>query len=401
MKPTRGKSICKQLKALRHSIAEENGIPLEQRECTYEGPCRGTCPRCEAEVQYLERALASRLKLGKAATVAGLSLSLAACGNGQGGPLVEADSLSDGEVFEEVGPEDTLMPPPPFPDSALPELEGIVALGDPNYPEEFTAPKNSQKDDFYDGYYTEPPVKAEFPGGQKALERWLDRHVQTPSQFEEDGIVGEVVAALRIESDGHVSGYRIIKGLEGCNNEARRVINTMPRWKPADIPGKGPVASIVTVSIPFMAVAVTGYVVDDQSDVFVIVDEEPQFPGGQEALYKWLEENIKYPKLAKENGIEGKVYVTFVIEKDGSITNAKLLRDIGGGCGAEAVRAVMTMPRWIPAKQRGETVRCQFNLPVTFTLTEEEREQAKRTGQKTVEDTVHAPVLYRKIPAEK
>lgn len=392
-----GKSICKQLKAVRQRIAEENDIPLEMPnttggserlqigdECTYEGPCRGTCPRCEAEVQYLERALSSRLKLGRAATVAGLSLSLAACGNGQGGPLVEADSLSDGEVFEEVGPEDTLTPPPPFPDSLLPELEGIVSLGDPNYPEEFAAPKDSQKDDFYDGYYTEPPVKAEFPGGQKALERWLDRHVQIPSQFEEDGIVGEVVAALRIESDGNVSGYRIIKGLEGCNNEARRVINTMPHWKPASIPGKGPVASIVTVSIPFMALGVVGYVVegempeDDQSDVFVIVDEDPQFPGGQEALYKWLEENIKYPKLAKENGIEGKVYVTFVIEKDGSITNAKLLRDIGGGCGAEAVRAVKTMPRWIPAKQRGETVRFQFNLPVTFTLTEEEREQAKK-----------------------
>ena len=381
-----GKSICKQLKAVRQRIAEENDIPLEQRECTYEGPCRGTCPRCEAEVQYLERALASRLKLGRAATVAGLSLSLAACGNGQGGPLVEADSLSEGEVFEEVGPEDTLMPPPLPPDFALPEpeLEGIVALGDPNYPEEFAAPKDSQKDDFYDGYYTEPPVKAEFPGGQKALERWLDRHVQTPSQVEVDGIVGEVVAALRIESDGNVSGYRIIKGLEGCNNEARRVINTMPHWKPASIPGKGPVASIVTVSIPFMALAVTGYEEegempeDDQSDVFVIVDEEPQFPGGQEALYKWLEENIKYPEQAKENGIEGKVYVTFVIEKDGSITNAKLLRDIGGGCGAEAVRAVKTMPRWIPAKQRGETVRVQFNLPITFTLTEEEREQAKK-----------------------
>ena len=381
-----GKSICKQLKAVRQRIAEENDIPLEQRECTYEGPCRGTCPRCEAEVQYLERALASRLKLGRAATVAGLSLSLAACGNGQGGPLVEADSLSEGEVFEEVGPEDTLMPPPLPPDFALPEpeLEGIVALGDPNYPEEFAAPKDSQKDDFYDGYYTEPPVKAEFPGGQKALERWLDRHVQTPSQVEVDGIVGEVVAALRIESDGNVSGYRIIKGLEGCNNEARRVINTMPHWKPASIPGKGPVASIVTVSIPFMALAVTGYEEegempeDDQSDVFVIVDEEPQFPGGQEALYKWLEENIKYPEQAKENGIEGKVYVTFVIEKDGSITIAKLLRDIGGGCGAEAVRAVKTMPRWIPAKQRGETVRVQFNLPITFTLTEEEREQAKK-----------------------
>lgn len=382
----RGKSICKQLKAVRQHIAEENHIPLEQRECTYDGPCRGTCPRCEAEVQYLERALASRLKLGKAATVAGLSLSLAACGNGQGGPLVEADSLPPDEVFEEMGPDDTLIPPPPpFPDSLMPELEGIVEFGDPNYPEEFPAPKSSSADPFYDGYYSDPPVKAEFPGGQQELSRWIDRHIRIPSQLQESGVVGEVVAALRIESDGHVSGYRILKGLEGCNNEARRLINTMPQWKPAGIPGKGPVASIVTVTIPFMALAVAtgdlqvidyGYEVGEaieegEESTYVVVDEEPQYPGGMDALYAFLKENIRYPQQARDNGITGKVYVTFVVEKDGSISNPRLLRDIGGGCGPEAIRVVRMMPRWIPGKIRGETVRVQFNLPVQFTLSDE------------------------------
>ncbi len=377
MKPSyRGKNICKQLKAVRQHIAEENNIPLPQRECTYEGPCRGTCPRCEAEVQYLEQSLASRLKLGKAATVAGLSLSLAACNANHNGPLVNADSLPSDEVSEEIGPDDTLIPPPPpYPDSLLPELEGIVHFGDPNYPEEFPMPKNSSADPFYDGYYSDPPVKAEFPGGQQELSRWIDRHTRIPSQLQESGVVGEVVAALRIESDGHVSGYRILKGLEGCNNEARRLINTMPQWKPAGIPGKGPVASIVTVTIPFMALTVvgeTGWMPDDDmADVFVTVDEDPQFPGGMDALYKWLAEHIEYPQQAKENGIEGKVYVTFVVEKDGSITKPLLLRDIGGGCGQEVIRVVKMMPRWIPGKNHGETVRVQFNIPVKFTLSDE------------------------------
>ena len=377
MKPSfRGKSICKQLKAVRQHIAEENNIPLELRECTYEGPCRGTCPRCEAEVRYLEQSLACRLKLGKAATVAGLSLSLAACNTNQNGPLVNADSLPSDEVFEELGPDDTLIPPPPpYPDSLLPELEGIVHFGDPNYPEEFPTPKNASADPFYDGYYSDPPVKAEFPGGQQELSRWIDRHTRIPSQLQESGVVGEVVAALRIESDGHVSGYRILKGLEGCNNEARRLINTMPQWKPAGIPGKGPVASIVTVTIPFMALTVvgeTGWMPDDDmADVFVTVDEDPQFPGGMDALYKWLAEHIEYPQQAKENGIEGKVYVTFVVEKDGSITKPLLLRDIGGGCGQEVIRVVKMMPRWIPGKNHGETVRVQFNIPVKFTLSDE------------------------------
>ena len=199
------------------------------------------------------------------------------------------------------------------------------------------------------------------------------------------GVVGEVVAALRIESDGHVSGYRILKGLEGCNNEARRLINTMPQWKPAGIPGKGPVASIVTVTIPFMALAVAtgdlqvidyGYEVGEaieegEESWYVVVDEEPQFPGGMDALYAFLKENIRYPQQARDNGITGKVYVTFVVEKDGSISNPRLLRDIGGGCGPEAIRVVRMMPRWIPGKLRGETVRVQFNIPVKFTLPDE------------------------------
>ena len=75
---THGKNICNELKGIRRRIAEENGIPLEVEECTYAGPCRGTCPRCEAEVRYLENSLADRLRLGKAATVAGLALGLAA-----------------------------------------------------------------------------------------------------------------------------------------------------------------------------------------------------------------------------------------------------------------------------------------------------------------------------------
>ena len=77
---TQGKNICKQLKEVRKRIAEENGIPLEIKECTYKGECRGTCPRCEAEVRYLENALANRMSLGKVATVAGLALGLAVPG---------------------------------------------------------------------------------------------------------------------------------------------------------------------------------------------------------------------------------------------------------------------------------------------------------------------------------
>lgn len=107
---------------------------------------------------------------------------------------------------------------------------------------------------------------------------------------------------------------------------------------------------------------------ETETQIFTVVENEPEFPGGMEALYKYLAQNIKYPQLARDNNITGKVYVTFVVERDGSIANPKVLRDIGGGCGAEAIRVVKAMPKWTPGKQRGKAVRVQFNLPVNFNL---------------------------------
>lgn len=115
-------------------------------------------------------------------------------------------------------------------------------------------------------------------------------------------------------------------------------------------------------------VVVEEEVVEEEEEIFLVVEEDAEFPGGLEALSKYLAENIKYPALAKENNITGRVFVSFVVEKDGRVGNIKILRDIGGGCGAEAVRVVKAMPRWKPGKQRGKPVRSQFNLPVNFDL---------------------------------
>ena len=103
-------------------------------------------------------------------------------------------------------------------------------------------------------------------------------------------------------------------------------------------------------------------------EVFVVVEDEPEFPGGTEALYQYLASNIKYPAEAKAEHVQGLVMVSFVIEKDGSVSGIKVLRDIGGGCGEEAVRVVRQMPRWKPGRTQGKRVRTQFNLPINFTL---------------------------------
>ncbi len=103
-------------------------------------------------------------------------------------------------------------------------------------------------------------------------------------------------------------------------------------------------------------------------EVANVVEVDPEFPGGMEAFYKYLAENVHYPEQAKKEQLQGRVFVTFVVEKDGSISGAKVLRGIGGGCDEEALRVVNAMPNWTPGKMRGEVVRVNYNLPITFKL---------------------------------
>lgn len=105
-----------------------------------------------------------------------------------------------------------------------------------------------------------------------------------------------------------------------------------------------------------------------EEEIFVFVEDQPAYPGGDEARLNYLRENITYPEIAKESGVQGTVYVTFVVEKDGSISHVKVLRGIGGGCDEEAVRVIKNMPNWKPGKQRGRPVRAQFNMPIRFIL---------------------------------
>jgi protein TonB len=105
-----------------------------------------------------------------------------------------------------------------------------------------------------------------------------------------------------------------------------------------------------------------------EQEIFTVVESMPEFPGGQAKMMEFIARNIKYPPMARESGIQGRVFVNFVVEPNGSVSNVKVLRGIGGGCDEEAIRVVESMPRWTPGRQRGKAVRVSFNLPVRFTL---------------------------------
>lgn len=107
---------------------------------------------------------------------------------------------------------------------------------------------------------------------------------------------------------------------------------------------------------------------EEENKVFDIVEQQPLFPGGPTALMKYLSENTKYPVVAQENGVQGRVTVQFVVEKDGSISDVHVLRGVDPSLDKEAVRVVKSMPRWTPGKQNGITVRVNYRVPVLFRL---------------------------------
>lgn len=107
---------------------------------------------------------------------------------------------------------------------------------------------------------------------------------------------------------------------------------------------------------------------EEENKVFDIVEQQPLFPGGPAALMKYLSENTKYPVVAQENGVQGRVTVQFVVEKDGSISDVHVLRGVDPSLDKEAVRVVKSMPRWTPGKQNGSAVRVKYQVPVTFRL---------------------------------
>ncbi len=107
---------------------------------------------------------------------------------------------------------------------------------------------------------------------------------------------------------------------------------------------------------------------EESTEVFYIVEDMPEFPGGERALRSYIASHVKYPVIAQENGIQGKVYVTFVVGKDGSVNNASIARGVDPSLDKEALRVVNGLPKWKPGKQRGKTVNVSYTVPINFVL---------------------------------
>lgn len=122
---------------------------------------------------------------------------------------------------------------------------------------------------------------------------------------------------------------------------------------------------------------------DSVDNIFYVYDENASFPGGDQACMKWLASNVVYPEYCRDKGIEGRVIVSFVVDKDGSFDDIHTIQSPHKLLSAEAIRAVSSMPRWIPAKLNGKTVRSRFNLPIMFSL-----EKSKKTNETIIQEYI-------------
>ena len=214
-----------------------------------------------------------------------------------------------------------------------------------------------------------------FPGGMEEMMKFLQQNIKYPKEAQEQGKQGRVIVQFVVNKDGSIVNDSIVRSVDPLlDAEALRVVRSMPNWTPGKQKGKPvrvrftlPVTFHLNGDAPKQATEVKQPEATDDK-IFQVVEDQPEFPGGMEALMKHLSKEIKYPKEAQDKGTQGRVIVQFVVRKDGSITDAKVMKPVDPLLDAEALRVVSEMPNWIPGKQRGEAVNVRFTLPVMFRL---------------------------------
>ena len=217
----------------------------------------------------------------------------------------------------------------------------------------------------------------EFPGGMAECMKWLAQNIKYPAEAQEKGIQGRVIVQMVVEKDGTITHAKVVRGVDPLlDTEALRVVNSSPKWKPGKQNGE---AVRVKYTLPIMF-RLGGDSSDsktaeapkeakvDENGIHQVCEEMPEFPGGMRECMNWLGKNINYPEDCKKAGIQGRVIIQFVVDKDGSIKSPKVARSVHPSLDAEALRVISSSPKWKPGKQKGEAVKVKYTIPVLFKL---------------------------------
>ncbi len=239
-------------------------------------------------------------------------------------------------------------------------------------------------------------VMPEFPnGGMPGFMKYLGKNVKYPIEAHANNIEGRVVVHFIVNKDGSISNVGLTRSVDPLlDKEAIRVISDMPKWKPGMQRGK---AVRVKYTVPVMFrlqgpknaepyQAVVGTAKDGnleevvavakattpisrtEGKVYEKVENMPEFPGGVQGLMQYISSNLKYPAAAQKAGVQGKVIVSMIVDKEGNITDPKIIKGITPLLDAEAIRIISDMPQWKPGTDKGEKVNVQYTIPLVFKL---------------------------------
>ncbi|KAA5408726.1 M56 family metallopeptidase [Bacteroides cellulosilyticus] len=233
-------------------------------------------------------------------------------------------------------------------------------------------------------------IMPEFPdGGMSGLMQFLSKNIQYPINAQKNHTQGRVTVQFVVNKDGSISEPKIIRGVDpDLDGEAIRVISLMPKWKPGMQKGQ-PVRVKYTVPVMFRLsddgqkeeykpipkideTVVVGYASKqapaEEDPVFEVVENMPEFAGGMGGLMQYLSKNIKYPVEAQKAGIQGRVIMQVIIDKNGNVTNPKVTQPVAPLLDTEAIRVTASMPKWKPGTQRGMPVNVKYTFPIVFRL---------------------------------
>ena len=233
-------------------------------------------------------------------------------------------------------------------------------------------PKEAEQGDVFQVVEEQPM----FPGGMGEMMKFLQQNVKYPKEAQDQGVQGRVIVQFVVNKDGSISNDTVVRSVDPMlDAEAIRVVRSMPNWTPGKQRGEA-VRVRFTLPVTFRLdggeeskpVQMQVTVENTGEEIIKVPEQLPEYPGGMGELMKFLQRNARYPKEAQEQGKQGRVIVQFVVEKDGSITDAKIAKSVDPQLDAEALRVVNAMPNWTPGKQKGKEVRAYFTLPVTFRL---------------------------------
>ncbi len=227
-----------------------------------------------------------------------------------------------------------------------------------------------------------PDIDPMFPGGSSAMKSFISTSLKYPREAAEKNIQGLVVYNFVVELDGTLSDFEIMhKAHPLLDAEALRIIKSMPPWRPALYKGNN-VRARNYVPMYFKlnkggrssssssAQTRKAMPIDPNEEIFTIVDEMPQFPTGEDGLGRFIAEYMRYPSRAKQENIQGRILCSFIVRKDGTISNVEVVNGLDNELDNEALRVLSMMPKWTPGKNDNKTVSVKCILPIDFKIEE-------------------------------